>query len=85
MRRRKRMREELDEDIRKHLARETEDNIERGMSPEEAGYAAMRKRQCLAGEGGEARSQELTRGMEGLRILFNEIRVPADRLLSAPS
>ena len=41
--RRRRMLEELDEDIRDHIARETQDNIERGMSPEEARYAAMRK------------------------------------------
>ncbi len=43
MMRRKRMLAELDEDIREHIARETQDNIERGMSPEEARYAAMRK------------------------------------------
>src|SRR5271168_1302156 len=43
MRRRKRMLEELDEDIREHIARETQDNIERGMPPQEARYAAMRK------------------------------------------
>jgi predicted permease len=41
--RRKRMLEGLDEDIRDHIARETQDNIERGMTPEEARYAAMRK------------------------------------------
>src|SRR5579863_4934356 len=41
--RRKRMLEALDEDIREHIARETQDNIERGMSPEEARYAAVRK------------------------------------------
>jgi predicted permease len=41
--RRKRMLEELDEDIREHIERETQDNIERGMSPEEARYAAVRK------------------------------------------
>ena len=41
--RRKRMLEELDADIREHIERETQDNIERGMSPEEARYAAMRK------------------------------------------
>jgi predicted permease len=40
---RKRILEELDADIRDHIARETQDNIERGMSPEEARYAAMRK------------------------------------------
>ena len=43
MRRRKRMMEGLDEDIREHIERETQDNIERGMTPEEARYAAMRK------------------------------------------
>jgi putative ABC transport system permease protein len=43
MKRRKRMMEALDEDIREHIARETQDNIERGMAPEEARYAAMRK------------------------------------------
>jgi predicted permease len=43
MRRSKRMLEELDADIREHLERETQDNIERGMSPEEARYAALRK------------------------------------------
>jgi predicted permease len=43
MSRRKHMLNELDEDIREHIARETQDNIERGMTPEEARYAAMRK------------------------------------------
>src|SRR5438477_8981591 len=43
MNRRKRMLEELDQDIRDHIEKETQDNIERGMAPEEARYAAMRK------------------------------------------
>ena len=43
MRRRKRMLEELDQDIRDYIEQETQDNIERGMSPEKARYAAMRK------------------------------------------
>ena len=43
MRRRKRMMDDLDQDIRDHIERETQDNIERGMSPEEARYAALRK------------------------------------------
>ena len=43
MSRRKRMLEELDQDIRDHIERETQDNIERGMSWEEARYAAVRK------------------------------------------
>ena len=41
--RRERMMEDLDRDIRDYIARETQDNIERGMAPEEARYAALRK------------------------------------------
>jgi predicted permease len=41
--RRKRMLEDLDQDIRDHIQRETQDNVERGMPLEEARYAAMRK------------------------------------------
>ncbi len=33
----------LDTDIRDHIHRETQDNIDRGMTPEEARYAALRK------------------------------------------
>jgi predicted permease len=43
MRRRKRMLEDLDQEIREHIDRETQDNIVRGMPPEEARYAAVRK------------------------------------------
>jgi len=43
MSRRKRMMQELDEDIRDHIGRETQDNIERGMTSKEARYAAVRK------------------------------------------
>ena len=41
--RRKRMMKDLDQDIRDFIDRETQDNIERGMAPEEARYAALRK------------------------------------------
>jgi putative ABC transport system permease protein len=43
MSRRKRMMEDLDEDIRDFIERETQDNLERGLSPEEARYAALCK------------------------------------------
>jgi putative ABC transport system permease protein len=43
MKRSKRMLNDLDQDIRDHIERETQDNIDRGMSPEEARYAALRK------------------------------------------
>src|ERR1035441_7149673 len=38
-----RMLDSLDDDIRDHIERETRDNIERGMPPEEARSAALRK------------------------------------------
>jgi hypothetical protein len=43
MSRRKRMMEGLDQDIRDYIERETQDNIEHGMPPEEAHYTALRK------------------------------------------
>jgi len=43
MRLRKRLLEDLDQDLRDHLEMETQDNIDRGMSPQEARYAALRK------------------------------------------
>ena len=57
MRRRKRMMDELDEDIREHIARETRENIERGMTPEDARTMAMRK------FGNVARVKEETRSV----------------------
>jgi len=41
--RRKRVLQDLDQEIRDHIAMATQDNIDRGMSPEEARYAALRK------------------------------------------
>jgi len=41
--RRKRMMEDLEQDIRDFIERETQDNIERGMPPDEARYASLRK------------------------------------------
>jgi hypothetical protein len=43
MNRRKRMLNDLGQDIRDHIEVETQENITRGMSPEEARYAALRK------------------------------------------
>jgi predicted permease len=41
--RRKRMMEDLDQDVCDFIERETQDNIDRGMPPDEARYAALRK------------------------------------------
>ena len=43
MRRRKRILEDLDQDIRDHIETETRENVERGMSPDDARYSALRK------------------------------------------
>src|ERR1700678_854994 len=43
MNRRRRMLKDLDQDIRDHIAIETQENIERGMSPEAARTCALRK------------------------------------------
>jgi macrolide transport system ATP-binding/permease protein len=43
MNRRKRMLEGLDDDIREHIAQRTQENIDRGMSADEAHYAALRQ------------------------------------------
>jgi predicted permease len=40
---RKRMMDDFDQDVRDHIAAETQDNLDRGMSPEEARLAALRK------------------------------------------
>src|SRR5215831_12445706 len=43
MKRSKRMLKDLEQDIHDHIERETQDNLDRGMSREEARYAALRK------------------------------------------
>jgi len=43
MKRRERMLQDLDQEIRDHIEMATQDNIDRGMSPEEARHAAIRK------------------------------------------
>ena len=47
MNRRKRMLDGLDEEIRDHIEREVDDNVGRGMSPEEARRAALRRKVSL--------------------------------------
>lgn len=74
----RRMLADLDQDIRAHIEMETQDNIERGMSPEEAHSRAMSK------FGNVTRVQEETRGVwvsvcveqlcEDMRFAFRILR-----------
>ena len=81
MRKRKRMLRELDQDIRDHLEVETQDNIDRGMSPEQARYAALRK------FGNVTRIKEDTREVwvaVWLEQLLQDIRFGLRTLLRSP-
>src|SRR5215467_1545892 len=79
--RRKRMLNDLDQDIRDHIEVETQDNITRGMSPEEARYAALRK------FGNVTRVKEETREVWSfvwLEQLLQDIRLGARMLRKSP-
>jgi predicted permease len=79
--RRKRMMEDLDQDIRDFIERETQDNIDRGMPPEEARYAALRK------FGNVTRVKEETREVwtfVWLEQLWQDVRVGLRQLRRSP-
>jgi macrolide transport system ATP-binding/permease protein len=81
MKRRKDMLDDLDQDIRDHIERETQDNIDRGMPPEEARYAAVRK------FGNVARVKEETReiwSMVWLEQLLQDARYALRTLWRSP-
>ena len=81
MNRRKRMLEELEQDIRDHIERETQDNVARGMPPDEARHAALRK------FGNVARVQEETREVWGsvwFEQLWQDIRYGLRMLRKSP-
>src|SRR5215470_14201711 len=73
--------EELDEEVRFHLEREIEENIVRGMTPEEARSAAIRS------FGGVERIKEESRDVRGIRLLeevWQDLRYGARMLLKQP-
>src|SRR5215213_6364787 len=78
---RRRAEAELEEEIRTHLELETEQNIESGMSPEEARRAALRA------FGNVTLSREDSRTMWGLRwmeTLWQDVRFGARALVKNP-
>jgi len=79
--RRKRMMEDLDQDIHDFIERETQDNIAHGMPPEEARYAALRK------FGNVTRVKEETREVWSfmwLEQLWQDIRFGLRMLVASP-
>jgi putative ABC transport system permease protein len=73
--------EELDEEVRFHLEREIEENIARGMSPEEARLAALRS------FGGVERVKEESRDERGIRLLdevWQDLRYGGRMLVKHP-
>ncbi|MGB2643975.1 MAG: ABC transporter permease [Candidatus Acidiferrum sp.] len=75
------MLEALDHDIREHIARETQDNIERGMAADEARYAARRK------FGNMTRVKEDTRevwSVVWIEQLLQDVRYGLRMLLKSP-
>jgi len=79
--RRKRMLVDLDQEIRDHIEMATQENIDRGMSPEEARYAALRK------FGNVTRVKENTRevwSLVWLEQLLQDIRLGLRQLRKNP-
>src|SRR5215510_8843183 len=75
------MEDELDEEVRFHLEREIEENIARGMTPEEARLAAIRS------FGGVERVKEESRDERGIRLLeevWQDLRYGARILMKNP-
>jgi putative ABC transport system permease protein len=75
------MEEELDEEVRFHLEREVEENIARGMTPEEASYAALRS------FGGVELVKEESRDVRGIRLLeeiWQDLHYGARMLVKQP-
>src|SRR3712207_8138155 len=75
------MERELDEELRFHLEKEVEQNLARGMSPEEARLAALRS------FGGVERVKEESRDVRGVRFveeMWQDLRYGARMLLRQP-
>src|SRR5262252_3908339 len=80
--RRSQVERELDEELRRHIERQTEQNIQLGMNPEEARYAA---RKAFGGvEQSKERSRD-ARGVRWLEDLWQDLRYGARMLAKAPT
>src|SRR5215468_7220145 len=75
------MERELDEELRYHVERQTEQNIRLGMNPEEARYAALRRFEGV--EQAKERSRD-ARGVRWVEDLLQDLRYGARMLVSNP-
>jgi putative ABC transport system permease protein len=79
--RRSEIERELDEELRHHVERQTEQNIRLGMNPEEARYAAIKA------FGGVEQAKERSRDVRGVRLLeelWQDLRYGVRMLLKNP-
>src|SRR5215471_21620432 len=79
--RRRQVEQELDEELRYHIERQIEENIAKGMTPEEARYAALRA------IGGVERRKEECRAMRRVRWiedLMQDLRYGLRTLRKSP-
>ena len=79
--RRRRLEDDLDEELRSHLDMAVELNLSKGMSPEEA------RREALRGFGGVEQTKELYRDQRGLPMIetiFQDLRFGLRLLRRSP-
>src|SRR5579864_5042552 len=69
--RRQRVEQDLDEELQYHLERKIEESIARGLTPEEARYAALRAMEGLTQRKEECRD---TRGVNAIENTVRDIR-----------
>jgi hypothetical protein len=77
----RRLDQEFDQEVQAHLALLTEENIRRGMAPDEARYAALRS------FGGVTQAQESNRehrGLQHIEILWQDLRYAWRMMRSRP-
>src|SRR5215471_13896308 len=76
------MEDELQAELQFHLEKEIEENIARGMTPEEARFAALRS------FGGVERVKEESRDVRGIRVLeevWQDLHYGARMMLNRPN
>lgn len=75
------MERELDQELRFHLDKEIEQNLQRGVTPEEARYAALRSFGGMERVKEESRD---TRGVRGMEEIGQDLRYSARMLFKKP-